>query len=374
MSGHTKGNIPGAVSRNYGIDALRIVSMFMIVLLHILGQGGIIENSNRANHWIAWFLEIACFCAVNCYALISGYVGVFSKYKLSNFGYIWCQVAFYSILITFGFLLFCPGSVGKTDILSAFLPVISKQYWYVTAYSILFLFIPFLNAGIEKLSQKHLGFFLVTIFIFTSLLQPVIQHFWDDIFLLGAGYSALWLIILYVCGGYIRKYGLLKKIKRHRTGVFLLLYLFSITVTWCSKFLLEVYSERFFGEKTGVDILINYQSITMLASSIFLLLAFEKINFGAAFTKIVAFLSPLAFSVYLIHVQHFVFEKILKDRFLWVASRPLYQMLPLVFALALAVYFICSAIDFIRLELFKAVRLRELLQKAENKIKERFGK
>ena len=340
MPENTRGNLTGAVSRNYGIDALRIVSMFMVVLLHILGHGGIIENSKQANHWVAWFLEIACFCAVNCYALISGYVGVFSKYKLSNFGYIWCQAAFYSVLITFGFLLFCPGSIGKADILSAFLPVISNQYWYVTAYAVLFLFIPFLNAGIEKLSQKQLGSFLITVFILTSLLQPVIQHFWKDVFLMNDGYSALWLIILYVCGGYIRKYGLFKRIKRHRTGIFLLLYLFSTTVTWCSKFLLEVYSERFFGEKTGVDILINYQSITMLASSIFLILAFEKINFGAAFTKTIAFLSPLAFGVYLIHVQHLVFSNIIKDRFLWIADRPLYQMIPVVIAFAIAVYII----------------------------------
>ncbi len=361
-------------SRNYGIDALRIVSMLMIVVLHILGNGGIIENSKSTNFWVAWFLEIACFCAVNCYALISGYVGVFSKYKIGNLAYIWCQVAFYSVLITMGFKVFCPQSVGKTEILSAFLPIVSKQYWYVTAYAILFLFIPFLNAGIEKLSQKQLGFFLGSIFVFSSLLQPVIHHFWGDVFLLGAGYSALWLIILYVLGGYIHKYGLFDKIKRHRTSVFLSLFLLSTLITWCSKFLLETFSKRFFGKTTGVDIFINYQSITMVASAVFLLLAFEKINFAPAVTKIIAFLSPLAFSVYLIHVQHLVFEKILKDRFLWVADRPLYQMLPLVLAIALAIYIICSAIDFVRLELFKAVKLKALLQNAENGIKEKFGK
>ena len=30
-------------NRNLGIDLLRIVSMFMIVLLHVLGQGGILS-------------------------------------------------------------------------------------------------------------------------------------------------------------------------------------------------------------------------------------------------------------------------------------------------------------------------------------------
>ena len=30
--------------RNYGIDFLRIISMFMIVILHILGNGGILAS------------------------------------------------------------------------------------------------------------------------------------------------------------------------------------------------------------------------------------------------------------------------------------------------------------------------------------------
>ena len=30
-------------TRNYGIDALRIVSMLMIVMLHVIGHGGVIK-------------------------------------------------------------------------------------------------------------------------------------------------------------------------------------------------------------------------------------------------------------------------------------------------------------------------------------------
>ena len=63
--------------RNYGIDLLRIISMVMIQILHILGNGGILNASIGApvRNNVAWFLEIASYCAVNCYALISGYVG-----------------------------------------------------------------------------------------------------------------------------------------------------------------------------------------------------------------------------------------------------------------------------------------------------------
>lgn len=75
--------------RNYGIDFLRIISMFMIVILHILGNGGILASVQigSSNYHLAWILEIASYCAVNCYALISGYVGIYSVHKYSNIFY-----------------------------------------------------------------------------------------------------------------------------------------------------------------------------------------------------------------------------------------------------------------------------------------------
>ena len=62
--------------RNYGIDLLRIVSMIMIPVLHILGQGAILDRSSAlsGSYKAAWLLEIVCYCAVNVYGIISGYV------------------------------------------------------------------------------------------------------------------------------------------------------------------------------------------------------------------------------------------------------------------------------------------------------------
>lgn len=32
------------VQRNYGLDLLRMAAMFMVLLLHTMGQGGILEH------------------------------------------------------------------------------------------------------------------------------------------------------------------------------------------------------------------------------------------------------------------------------------------------------------------------------------------
>ena len=70
-------------NRNYGIDLLRIVSMFFIIILHTLGQGGIVKNtiSTTPQFRYAWALEIIAYCAVDIFALISGYVSYTDKEK-----------------------------------------------------------------------------------------------------------------------------------------------------------------------------------------------------------------------------------------------------------------------------------------------------
>lgn len=125
---------------NYGIDLLRIIAMFMIVVLHILGPGGILENTNllSINYNIGWFLEIASYCSVNCYALISGYVGRNAEYKYKNIILLWLRVVFYTLLITMLFAVFSREKVGGQEVINAIFPVMRKQYWYFTQYFCMF--------------------------------------------------------------------------------------------------------------------------------------------------------------------------------------------------------------------------------------------
>lgn len=57
--------------------------MYMVAVLHTLGQGGILGSFKQGDlsFSIAWFLETAAFGAVDCFALISGYVGYHSHFR-----------------------------------------------------------------------------------------------------------------------------------------------------------------------------------------------------------------------------------------------------------------------------------------------------
>ena len=81
---------------NYGIEWLRILSMYMVAVLHTLGQGGILGSFKQGDlsFSIAWFLETAAFGAVDCFALISGYVGYHSHFRYKKGLRLWFQTFF----------------------------------------------------------------------------------------------------------------------------------------------------------------------------------------------------------------------------------------------------------------------------------------
>lgn len=64
----------GNNERNYGIDLLRIIAMLYVVILHILGQRGLLDATNVwTNQYVfSWFIEVFAFCVVDIFALITG--------------------------------------------------------------------------------------------------------------------------------------------------------------------------------------------------------------------------------------------------------------------------------------------------------------
>ena len=90
------------IRRNYGIDFLRVISTFMIVILHILGNGSVLNHtvSLTLSGELLWAIKILSLCAVDCYALISGYVGINKKHKYKNIISLSLQVSFYAVIIT----------------------------------------------------------------------------------------------------------------------------------------------------------------------------------------------------------------------------------------------------------------------------------
>lgn len=73
-------------SRNPSFELLRIISMLMVVTLHFLGHGRVLENVRlfSSNFFVAWMIESLAYVTVNCFVLISGYFLVNSKFRVKK--------------------------------------------------------------------------------------------------------------------------------------------------------------------------------------------------------------------------------------------------------------------------------------------------
>lgn len=343
--------------RNMGIDLLRIVSMIMVVTLHVLGHGGILKSAGSLtlNYEIVWAMEILCYCAVNCYALISGYVGVDSKFKLTNIALIWLQVVFYSVLLTVLCAYLSP-DIYIDSVWKAFLPVSNYTYWYFTAYFFAFFFTPFVNAALNNLSEKQLKLTGVLLFLIVSVLPMFVKN---DIFYLNNGYSALWILIMYILGGIIKKTGFMHKVKWYALA---LIYLFACFATWAEKYIVDYLKVNKIDTAYTSSKLVSYTSVTVVLASVALVVLFSKVKAGKWSTKVISFFAALTFGVYLIHEMPLVRNMFLKNKLVEIASLDAWLMAVIIVAIVISIFLVCAGVEYIRGLLFKVLKIKQLLQ------------
>ena len=342
--------------RNYGIDLLRITSMIMILILHILGQGGILNQFNplSLNYEMMWFLEIACFCAVNCYGLISGYVGIDKQYSYSNLILLWLQVFYYSVLITIIFAVLNPGTVGKANFVFSLLPVFTKRYWYFSSYFALALFIPFINKSLNKFTKNEACILISILFVFTSVI-PTFLSFGNDPFSLKSGYSAIWLLELYIIGAFIKKFGLFDNIK---SKTLMLIYFIIIIISLIFKSVMDIISINIIDS----NLLIDYTSPTIFISALCLFIVFIRLKVDFKLCNLISFFSSSAFSVYLIHTNNLVFN-CLENIFIFVYKYNTLNLTLFVLSVSLLVFVILVILDKIRIFIFEKIDAKRKCQR-----------
>lgn len=358
------------MKRNYGIDLLRMLSMFMVVLLHVLGQGGMLGavEDHSIKYWIIWSLELFCFSAVNCFALISGYVMYRSQVKLSKALSLWLQVAFYTIGAAVAVLLIRPERVGLGVIADAVFPVSRMHYWYISAYFGLLVLQPLLNLIIEHAEKRQLGIVLLTVFIMLCTIPTFLK---SDPYLIVGGYSTIWLVFLYLTGAYIHKYDVTTKIKKSTAWM---VFVFTLLITISFKMGAELFPQTILPTAIFKDVLISYNAPTTIVMALSLLVALSKQNFGVFGTKMISWCAPAALGVYLIHTNKLVWTYLIKGFSVGFLEYHWAIMILLIFAAAIAIYVVCTLVEKVRIWLFKLVKIPVLCQKIEQWVEKLLNK
>lgn len=362
------------MKRNYGIDLLRILLMLMVVLLHVLGDGGVLDSVEpfSLNYSLAWLLESFAYCAVNCYALITGYFYIDGKYKVSSMILLWFQAFLYTAGIFAAACLLKPDLFYVPDLLEAVFPVSTGAYWYLSAYVGLFVMIPFLNAAICAMPEQKMKKMLFVLFLVFSV---YVTFCGGDPFSQLEGYSMTWLILLYIIGACIKKYGFFDDMGSKKA---LLLYVLSVVVSWVVKLCIETLviptadivqtKEEWIG-----NILISYVSPTMLFAAVMLFTAFKNLVLPERINKLVALFAPAAFGVYLIHKQEYVSGFFIRDKFAGYASYNTFSMLGAVLFTTVVIFTVCILIDLVRCQVFKVLKIKQRLEAMEHRLMEKRG-
>lgn len=350
------------VSRNYGIDLLRIISMLGVVFLHVLGHGGILNSDlSPANFSMVWFLEVLAYPAVNCFVLISGYIGykeekIFPKIK--NLLTLTFTVAFYSVSLFLIFKFFGPETLGLKELVKSFFPIILKNYWFFTAYVGVFLLSPLLNLLVYKSNFKH-AFVYLAVFSLFSIISTV----YDSFSFIG-GYSVIWFVLIYLLGAIIKKYNFSKLFSKK---IWLVILLSAFIITWISKVALHFSNIPFLASHSGK--LVNYVSPTIVLMSIGLLCLSSKIYCRPVFSPIISFFATSAFSVYLIHDNTFVRKYLISKIHGFIGDFSFVLLTLSIIGCVVAIFLTCILIDKIRILIFKLIKIDKLSERIEKFIR-----
>lgn len=355
--------------RNPGIEILRIFSMLMIVMLHVLLFG---LKYNEVNIFsmkgaITNLLEAICFCAVNVYAIITGYLLVNKRPKINRLIDLWFQVFFYLLMSSILIFVLYPHDLNKGTFINVLFPIITNQYWYFTAYFVMFWCIPLYNWIISNFTMKqYRKMIFVMLFIF-CLLGWISSVLFNTIFGLNNGYSFLWLTVLYFIGAGIKLYGLeLFFIKgKISQNTILFIALFSGVLIFISKMVLVKLTTLVLGHELFVDAFYSYLSPTVLIEAICLVIYFSNLNIKGrkALTKI----SGATFGVYLIHQTPF-FTNYCWNFLSKYRTAPIFKYILVIFAAVICIYTACTLIEMIRLFIFDKLRVCNISNKIAEKI------
>lgn len=361
-----KNLVKNETKRETNMDLLRIVGMLMVITIHCLSYNLVYNPQiNIFNSLIIKFLDILVIPANAIFILLSAYYSIDKKFNLKRILNLWGKTIFYSLLI---FLLFKIFGQKTNDFQSLF-PVISGQYWFIDAYLIMSFLSPILNIIMNKLNKKQNTFLVIFGIVTLGVIRVLVN---PTGILMGA---MLPFIFLYIIGAYIKKYVDIRPKELYMTKYILIaviITLLSIIIYSVAKrinnaviiYLLTIIFN-------GIE---EYNSLLGVLMSVYIFMRFRTITIKSkTFTKIISFIVPSIFSVYLIH------ENVNLKKVLWVNLGIMnfansWLMVPYILLMIISVFITCVIIDLIKRGIYYLVKKIPFVYKCINILNTRIEK
>lgn len=350
-----KMNADGKRMANF--ELLRILAMLMVVTMHFLSRTGALPAAGlgmlpKEREILGVIVESFCIVAVNVYVLLSGYFLSEKSFSFRRLVRLLCQILFYTLLIPP--VLAALGVLSLSEALNPYhlwnclFPVESGHYWFVTAYVVMILFSPVLNAAAKALTRRQLKATILCLLFFFSFGKSLSPFpFAADRY----GYDFGWFLCLYLIAAYLRKHGSAWLYGKKRGAA---LYLGS-----CAGIAALALGSLFLCAETGIleyytSVPFHYNFILCLTGALGLFGFFAGLRIPeGGMSAAVRRISPGVFGVYLIH-EH---ADISARWALWIVgdiSGHFWGYLIQMTESVLLVFIVCICIDLLRGRLFAA--------------------
>lgn len=347
-----------ASKRQANFELLRIVAILMIIALHYVVKGDIVEYNGDGwtpLYCVLQLLKAFLIPLTNCFVLVSGYFLVDAKWRWQRIFSLLAQILFYSVfvpLVMIGLGMLSWKDLGFYDWLGFFLPIETEHYWFATAYLYLYIFAPVLGAGVRQIEKKTLQTLIVVLLLFFSVEKTVIPV---SLVMDKGGYDFGWFLCLFLIAAYLRLYGFGKlDEKKNGLKLYAVMCLCIFALSALTGFIVERTGRlRYYEEQPY-----TYNHVLVLLASIGLFAAFKNLKIREGeMAEIIRRFAPYTFGVYLLH-EHILI------RYKWMEwlqidkVRGTWLFIPHMLGCVCVVYLVGILADYVRAYLFGGIGKR----------------
>ena len=356
--------------RNSNYELLRIVSMFFIIVYHIIVHGNVIANSSDTVTMLSLIIKCITIVHVNSFILITGYFQCKSKFKFSKVWQLVNASLFYKILIMLVLIPLGIITLNYLDIIKQLSLLNFSQYWFVKYYIFLYCLTPFLNKLINNMNKTEFTKMLLVLFVILCLIPYItgLEGFENN------GLNLHNMIFIYLIGAYLRFYPLRDSylFKRCSKQLFQVI-LFTIC---CMCIILNI--GILFTSYACKDLNLVFNDIYKHISLVYWmystpLVIIQSVAFFTLFgtfnikNKFINKLSSLTLGIYLIHDNDFIRSHI----YTWfrIDTKPIYspKFIFYIFGVAVIIFVVGALIEWLRQVIFKFIYNRNISKKVRDK-------
>lgn len=299
----------GAKLRNINIDLIKVLASFSVIGVHFFLNTGFYEEViSGPIGFMAVTLRTFFMMCVPLFIISTGYLMINKEPTKEYFFKIWRVLVPYfvcSCLCMLWRICVFDQSYSPYTFFRAIFDFTACSYsWYVEMYIGLYLLIPFINVVCSGISKQQYRWFLAVLLIICSV--PSLFNFNDKLFP-NWWAGALYPVLYYVGGGYLRKYG----IPVH-PGKALMFYIFALLVFSAGNYALCMLLD---GGAFGWPVYTGWGSIENVTLSTLLFIAIMGLKTGglnAHVRTIFVGLSKLTLYAYLLS---------------WIADKTIYPIM-----------------------------------------------